>query len=138
MKRYVGTCVLAGGLLLLASGCGSTRTFANNPRPAAPIIVAAAITSGGVTVSPTHFGAGLVQFVLTNLTNASQQLTVQSIGAVTFRQETGPINPGGTAQLKANLGQGHYSVSVSDSTVKSATLAVGKPRPNSSNQLLQP
>jgi hypothetical protein len=130
--------LLSGALLVtFASGCGSTKTFRNDPRPAAPIVVTAAITPAGVTVSPSHFGAGLVQFVVANLTSASQQLTVQST-AKSFQQQTGPINPQDTAELKADLGQGVYLISTSTPGLKAATLAVGKPRPTSNDQLLQP
>jgi hypothetical protein len=91
-----------------------------------------------VTVSPNHFGAGIVQLDVANLTGRSQQLTLQSVGSPSFQQQTGPINPQDTAELKANLATGQYSIAVTDPSVKAATLAVGAPRPSSQNQLLQP
>jgi hypothetical protein len=127
-------------LSAVALGCGSGKTYRNNPRPPQTIVVAAAISPGGITVSPSSFGAGLIQLVVTNLTTSSQQLEVVSRGSggTAVAQQTGPINPQDTAQLKANLGPGAYNVRVSDSSVKGAVLRVGAQRPSAQNQLLQP
>ncbi len=130
--------MLAGFAAVVLAGCGSSGTFANRPRPPAPIIVTAAITHNGVTVSPASFGAGLIQLDIANLTQSSQQLTLRAPGSSQPISQTGPINPQDTAEIRANLAQGTYSVAVSDSKVKSATLAVGAARPSSQNQLLQP
>jgi hypothetical protein len=138
LTRSAITLLLGGGVLVAIAGCGSGTTFANHPRPPAPIVVSAAITRSGVTVSPNHFGAGIVQLDVANLTGRSQQLTLQSVGSPSFQQQTGPINPQDTAELKANLATGQYSIAVTDPSVKAATLAVGAPRPSSQNQLLQP
>lgn len=130
-----------------ATGCGSGKSYANNPRPPAPIVVAAAITPKSITVSPATFGAGLIQLVVTNLTTGSQQLEIVSAtqggsGAPRFRQQTGPINPQDTATLNADLRQGSYTVRAigrgSGTAVKSAKIAVGAPRATSQNVLLQP
>jgi len=121
------------------AGCGGGGGhYANDPRPAAPIVVTAAITPKGVNVSPNQFGAGLIQLVVVNLTNHSQQLSLTSSGGGSFDQQTGPINPQDTARLQAQLGSGTYSLHSSDSPVHAARLTVGAERPNSSNELLQP
>jgi hypothetical protein len=98
--------VVGGSLALFVAGCGTGKNYANNPRPPVPIVVAAAISPNGVSVSPSRFGAGLIQLVVTNLTNSSQQLTLESRdagGRPAFSQQTGPINPQDTASLSANL-----------------------------------
>jgi hypothetical protein len=133
--------VLGGLLALFVAGCGSGKNYANNPRPPVPIVVAAAISPNGVSVSPSRFGAGLIQLVVTNLTSSSQQLTLESRtggGKPAFSQQTGPINPQDTASLSANLVTGDYAVRVADRKVKAALVTVGAPRPSSQNQLLQP
>jgi hypothetical protein len=104
-------------------------------------VVAAAIAPGGISVSPASFGAGLVQLVVTNLTNSSQQLEiVTGSGSAQHSvvQQIGPINPQDTAQVKLQLGTGAYSVRVTGRKVKDAVVKVGAPRPTSQNQLLQP
>lgn len=124
-------------LLALATGltaCGATTRYVDAPSPPGSVAVGAAITDGGVNVSPDHLGAGLVQLVVTNLTASSQQLVVRSSGG-SFRQETAPINPRDTAQLKADLGPGSYTVSFKDARVPAATLAVAGRRPASPDQL---
>lgn len=130
---------LAAAALAAATlpGCGSGgKSYANGPRPAAPIVITAAITQGGVNVSPTQFGAGLIQLVVVNLTNRSQQLSLVSNGGASFRQQTGPINPEETARLQAQLGSGYYSLGSSDSALDGARLTVGPQRPNSSSNRL--
>lgn len=139
--RQITASLFVVALTLSALGCGTGKTYRNNPRPPQPIVVAAAIAPGGITVSPATFGAGLIQLVVTNLTTSSQQLEVvarDAGGGTAFQQQTGPINPQDTAQLKANLVPGAYSVRVTDGRVRGAVLKVGATRPSSQNQLLQP
>jgi hypothetical protein len=139
--RPFAVTVAVAALATSALGCGTGKNYANNPRPAEPIVVAAAITPNGISVSPPTFGAGLVQLVVTNLTTSSQQLEIYT-GAGTARhsvlQQIGPINPQDTAQVKLQLGTGAYSVRVNGRKVKDAVVKVGAPRPTSQNQLLQP
>ncbi len=130
--------LLALALAALAGCGGGGKQYANDPRPAAPIVITAAITQSSVNVSPNQFGAGLVQLVVVNLTNRSQQLSLVSKGGANFHQQTGPINPQETARLQAQLGSGAYSLSSGDTSVHAAKLTVGPQRPNSNNQLLQP
>lgn len=128
------------GLLALA-GCGNTSRYANNPRPASPIVITAAILPGKVSVSPSHFGAGPVSLVVTNQTGVSQQIRLvrevngseQAAGA-----QTGPINPNDTASLKADVDQGEYVVRVENDGIKPARISVGSKRPSAQNELLQP
>lgn len=129
--------LLSLSLALGLTACGGAAKYANAPAPAGSIPIGAAITDAGVNVSPTHFGAGLVKLVVTNLTGSSQQLVVQSTGGA-FRQETAPINPKDTAQLKADLGPGSYTVAVKDTRVKAARLAVGRSRAPVAGRLLGP
>jgi hypothetical protein len=130
-RRTLLPLVLAAAL----SACGGSARYANDAGPAGSIPVGAAITDNAVNISPSHFGAGLVKLVITNLTDSSQQLIVQSAANGSFKQETAPINPQDTAQLKADLGPGSYTVSVEDASVRAAKLAVGAPRPATVNQL---
>ena len=44
----------------------------------------------------------------------------------------------GTADMKLNLEQGHYTVSAEDSNARQTKLAVGPERPSSQNDLLLP
>src|SRR6266851_2497093 len=125
--RLFTVTLTAGVLATVAVGCGTTKNYANNPRPAEPIVVAAAIAPGGISVSPATFGAGLVQLVVTNLTNNSVQLEIVSGSRSAQRsvlQQTGPINPQDTAQVKLQLGTGAYTIRVVPRRVKDAVLKV--------------
>jgi hypothetical protein len=130
------------GAVALASGCGEEDDYENEARPASPIVVSAAITQDRVSVSPTTFGAGPVTLIVTNQTEAAQELTLETDeiggGAPGIEQETGPISPGDTASLKADLREGTYRVGVNGRGIEEAALDVGEPRPSAQDQLLQP
>lgn len=123
-------------------GCGGEGGYANDPRPPTPINVTAAITPAKVTVSPPQIGAGPVVIIIANETGKAQRVTVETdvLGASSggIRQSTAPINPQGTATLKLDLRTGRYIVAVADKSIGEARLNVGKPRPSSQDQLLQP
>jgi hypothetical protein len=121
------------------AGCGAGSSYKNEPRPPAPIVVTASISKSEVSVSPKRFGAGPITLIVTNQTGASQQVTVEiNNGQAGFKGRTGPINPRDTGELKADLGQGTYSVHVDGNSIRAARLLVGRERPSAQNDLLQP
>ena len=132
----------AVALVLAVAGCGGDDEFDNEPRAPAPVTLSASITPSNVTVSPSRLGAGTVELRASNLTSTSQQLTLSSqslaAGAQPLEQRTGPINPGDTASLTADLAEGTYRVTARSSAITPATIRVGPPRRSSGDQLLQP
>jgi hypothetical protein len=138
MLRAAAAVVVALGLGF--AGCGDDE-FANNPRPAAAITVSAAISPARVTVSPARFGAGTIELIASNQTTTSQRVTLRSSGPdgpdEPLEQSTGPINPGDTASLKADLTEGSYVVTARSAAIDPATLLVGAAR-GSADTLLQP
>jgi hypothetical protein len=140
-KRHRFAAVVLGAVAL-ASGCGEEDDYKNEPRPAAPIVVSAAITQDRVSVSPREFGAGPITLIVTNQTESAQELTLETdeIGgnAPGIEQETGPISPGDTASLKADLREGTYRVAVNGRGIAEAAIDVGEPRESAQDQLLQP
>lgn len=129
-------------LVLAVAGCGGDDGFDNEQRAPAPITLSASITPSNVTVSPSRLGAGTVELIASNLTSTSQQLTLASrslaAGAQPLEQRTGPINPGDTASLTADLTQGTYRVTARSSSITPATIRVGPPRRSAQDELLQP
>lgn len=123
------------------AGCGGDD-FANEERAPAPIILSAVVTPSDVTVSPSRIGAGTVELIASNLTSRSQQVTLSSRtlagGGPPLRQRTGPINPGDTASLTADLREGTYRVTTGSQAIAPATIRVGAPRPSAKDTLLQP
>jgi hypothetical protein len=107
-----------------AAGCGSDDEFANSPPPPAAITVSAAISPQRLTVSPSH----IVTLRSRGRPRGGEQL----------EQSTGPINPGDTASLKADLSAGHYLVTAGSDAIAPTTLVVGAPRENAEDGLLQP
>jgi hypothetical protein len=61
----------------------------------------------------------------------------------TIRERVGPVNPLDTATIQKTLKQGSYEVSAGSKTavqreIQPAELTIGKPRRNSSGELLLP
>ena len=141
LKRH-GFAAVVLGAVTLAAGCGEDDDYKNEPRPPAPIVVSAAITQDGVSVSPRTFGAGPITLIVTNQTESAQEVTLETDeiggGAPGIQQETGPISPGDTASLKADLREGTYKVGVDGRGISAAALDVGEPRESAQTQLLQP
>ncbi|HEY1538569.1 MAG TPA: hypothetical protein VGF63_04155 [Solirubrobacteraceae bacterium] len=118
-------------LTALAGGCGNGE-MPDADRQPATITVSATIAPKGVTVSPSRIGAGAITLLASNQTPRSQRLELRSArlpaGGHMLVQDTGPINPGATAFLKADVRAGSYVVSARGSTIATATLGVGPTR----------
>jgi hypothetical protein len=141
-NRRVSIAACAAGAVLLAACGGDEADYANDPRPPAPIVVSARIGPEGVSVSPRSFGAGPINLIVTNQTERAQELTLETdeLGGSEpgLEQNSGPINPGDTARLQADLRRGTYSLGVGTGGIEGATLRVGPSRPSSQDDLLQP
>jgi hypothetical protein len=148
MRRIMIGCL--GMAVLVVSGCGGGKTFANQPRPAVPVNLTVYIDDARVSVSPESIGAGPIVFIVTNQSSHAESLQIQPEGASTSLAHTGPINPQGTAEVKVDsIAQGEYTVGTSTSgntdasqalgsPIQPAHLHIGAPRPSASNQVLQP
>ena len=131
---------------LAVSACGANSQGATTPRPPAPVNLTVYIDNSRVSLSPSAVGAGPVAFIITNQASQAEALAILPKGSAAGQPlaNTGPINPQATAQVTVNFSSpGRYSVSTggdgsSGSSIRAATLRVGKTRPNSNNQLLQP
>lgn len=125
---------------VVIAGCGEDDDYANEPRPPAPIVIAASISGQAVSVSPKNFGAGPINLIITNQSDSSQQITLESddVDRAGLRQETGPINPSDTATLKADVKPGTYRVHVDGDSIRAARITVGRARNSAQNDLLQP
>ena len=137
--RYAAGALCAATLV---AACGEEASYKNEPRPPEPIVISAAISDEKVSVSPRRFGAGPVTLIVSNQTDDAQQITLETdeLGGTQsgVRQRTGPINPGDTASIKADLRKGSYRVAVEGDGIEPAAVRVGRSRPSSQNELLQP
>ncbi len=139
--------LILGCCAVTAAGCGSSDTFANNPRPPIPINLTVYINDARVSVSPNSVGAGPIVFIVTN--QASRAETLQILSGGQPLAATGPINPQATASVKVTVPQGQYTMSTGNggttdaalataSTIQSAHLHIGPARPSAKNEVLQP
>jgi hypothetical protein len=128
---------------LAVSACGATSEGATTPRPPAPVNLTVYIDNSRVSASPTSVGAGPVAFIITNQASQAESLAVQRAGSAAGQPlaNTGPINPLATAEVTVNLTTpGTYSLSTDGSggSIKAASIRIGRRRPSSDNQVLQP
>jgi hypothetical protein len=125
---------------LAVSACGATSQGATTPRPPAPVNLTVYIDNSRVSASPTFVGAGPVAFIITNQASQAESLAVQRAGnAGQPLANTGPINPLATAEVTVNFtSPGRYALSTDGGSIKAASIHIGKPRPSSDNQVLQP
>jgi len=141
--------IRAGALLafcaagLAFAGCGEDD-FENEPRPPVPKQLTGVITEDKVTISPNELGAGPVVITVSNQTEASHTLTLESAdGGGNIREQVGPINPLDTATLQRTLEPGRYTVSAGSEAavpkeIAPATLTIGQERKSGSDELLLP
>ena len=130
--------LLAVALVALAvpiAGCGSEDRI-DEPRPPSPIEVTARVGDKTVTVAPNEFGAGLVNFTISNQSDDVVELTVEGEG---LEASANPIQPNAVGNFKLGLSEGTYEATPGpESDARPDTLEVGPPRPSSQNQLLLP
>jgi len=143
--RQAAAAACASAVALTLVACGSDdHKYSNAQRPPTPIVVSAAINDQTVSVSPRRFGAGPITLIISNQSTSSQQVTLEtaddpggsSPGVKAI--ETGPINPRETASVKGEVKPGTYALRVGADGVQAARITVGKQRPSSQNELLQP
>jgi hypothetical protein len=124
---------LAAASALSLAACGSDDVD-NNPRPAAPIQVAARVDSEKVVVSPHRFGAGLVTITVANLSDSPVRFTLTG----PKQTATPEIQPGAPGSLQVELPEGSYQASAEGAGVRPATVEVGPKRESSRDELLLP
>ncbi|MGH2914296.1 MAG: hypothetical protein ACRDMX_04835 [Solirubrobacteraceae bacterium] len=134
---------------LLIAGCGSSGDgAASRPRPSAPIDLSVYVSDARISVSPNSLGAGPVVFVVTNQSREAQALAIISRGGSTLAT-TAPINPQGTTHVTLDFAPGEYTIAAAArgrteaqqsqaSPIRSVRLRIGRARPSSDGQLLQP
>jgi len=130
----------AAGVAL--AGCGEDD-FENEARPPVPKQLTGVITKEKVTVSPSELGAGPVVITVSNQTEASHTVTLESADGGTTREQVGPINPLDTATLQRTLEPGEYTVRAGSEAavpreIEPATLTIGPERKSGSDELLLP
>jgi hypothetical protein len=141
-QAAVAACALVSALAVTACG-SSDHKYKNADRPATPIVVSAAIDDQQVSVSPKRFGAGPISLVISNQSNATQQVTLETVDAAgsgpgTTAVHTGPINPRETASVKAVVKPGTWQLHTGNGDIRPARITIGRERPSAQNDLLQP
>ena len=126
------------------AGCGG-EDFENKPRPPVSIELTGVIQEKGVTISPDRVGAGPIEITISNQTKAAHTLTLdgEPAGGNRVRERVGPVNPLDTASIQKTLRPGTYEVRAGSERavpreIPPATLRVGRKRPDSNSELLQP
>ena len=93
-----------------------------------------------MTASPTQVGAGPINLVIANVSGSEQRVEARvrrcpGPAEPGTTRTTGPIDPSGTATLKADVEPGRYSIRVEGDAIAPATLEVGAPRESAQDAL---
>jgi hypothetical protein len=123
---------------IAVGGCGSTQTYANKDRPAAPVTITGSINQSKIRLSPGKAGAGEIDLLMANLTDRPQHLRVETAGNGAGLRSEATIPANGTGQVSVDARSGTYQVSVGGSGIAPATLEVGAKRASAQNTLLEP
>jgi hypothetical protein len=135
---------------LAVAGCGSIGGKApTEARTATPVNLTVYVNDSRVSVSPVLVGAGPVIFIVTNQASSAEALSISRAGQNQPLASTAPINPQGTTQVSVDFRPGLYTIGTARDggtdaslsvlpAIRSALIHIGRPRPSSSNQLLQP
>ena len=138
---------LALGALVL-SACGSAGgQSASLPRPPNPVNLTVFVNDSRVSVSPHTVGAGPITFIVTNQASRAESLAISRGGSTLA--STAPINPQGTTQVSVDFKPGRYTISTGprgrndaqlskQSSIRPASIHIGRERESSGNDLLQP
>ncbi len=133
---------------LVVAACGSAGgKSASVSRPPNPVNLTVYVNDSKVSVSPTSVGAGPITFIVTNQATHAESLAIKMDGSTLA--STAPINPQGTTQVSVNFKPGRYTISTGDlgkndaqlskqSSIRSASIHIGRERASSSNSVLQP
>ena len=147
--RQTSFAALATLAALSLGACGESDFTNEPPRAAESIVVAAKIDHRDVVVSPNHFGAGLVNFTITNFSDSPVRFTLsgpknaasQQIppgGPIGSPESPTPVTPS-TGSLEVELPEGSYEASAGQgASAQPDTVEVGPKRPSSSNEVLLP
>lgn len=141
-RTRAGAGLAACAVSLTLAACGGDD-FENEPRPPVPQQLSGVITDERVTVSPDETGAGPIELTISNQTDDSHTVTLESADGGTIREQVGPVNPLDTATIQRTLQPGEYTVRAGseaavDREIDAATLTIGEQRPSASDELLLP
>ncbi len=129
-------------VLVFAAGCGSEPQRENLDRPAPPVIMTAAVQDDVIRISPRTVGAGQIELVVSNQSDAPQTVTFETdeLGGQLGgnRASSSEIAAGGTGRLKIDAREGTYAVRVEDDSIRAARIEIGPPRESGQNRLLLP
>lgn len=142
--------LILGTTALAVSACGSTGGEApTEARPPTPINLTVYVNDSKVSVSPSAVGAGPVVFIVTNQASHSESLAISKSGQSHPLASTAPINPQGTTQVSVNFKPGDYTIATGaqgstdaslsqPSSIRAASIHIGRERSSSSSDVLQP
>jgi len=149
LRRRVGGALLSAACGLALCACGASGPApASRPRPPAPVDLSVYVNDAKVSVSPAGVGAGPLVLVVTNQSRSAESLAVTNASGSTVAT-TAPINPQGTTKLSIDVSPGEYTIATAPhgrtqaqqsvpSSIRPARLRIGRERPSSGSQLLQP
>jgi hypothetical protein len=135
-------------IALTVTACGSAGGQSPSAsRPPNPVNLTVYVNDSHVSVSPARVGAGPITFIVTNQASHAESLAISKGGSTLA--STAPINPQGTTQVSVNFTPGKYTIATGthgasdaqlskQSSIRPASIHIGRERESSSNSVLQP
>jgi hypothetical protein len=135
-------------IALVVSACGSAGGQSPSvARPPNPVNLTVYVNDSHVSVSPARVGAGPITFIVTNQASHAEALAISKGGSTLA--STAPINPQGTTQVSVDFKPGEYTIATGgegendaqlskQSSIRPASIHIGRERASSSNSVLQP
>jgi iron uptake system EfeUOB component EfeO/EfeM len=135
-------------IALIVTACGSAGGQSPSAaRPPNPVNLTVYVNDSRVSVSPRTVGAGPLTFIVTNQASQAEALAISKGGSTLA--STPPINPQGTTQVSVNFRPGRYIIATGtqgkndaqlskQSSIRPASLHIGRERESSANSVLQP
>jgi hypothetical protein len=135
-------------IALIVTACGSAGGQSPSvARPPNPVNLTVYVNDSHVSVSPARVGAGPITFIVTNQASHAESLDISKNGSTLAT--TAPINPQGTTQVSGTFEPGRYTIATGDrgrndaqlsrqSSIRPASIHIGRERESSSNSVLQP
>ncbi len=134
-RRGTVAFITAGLLALIALGGCGRDDFKNDPKPAVPIAATIEISAEKIDISPSGFGAGLVNFIIANNSGADAELAIKG----PTEELSSPIPSNGNGVFKVEMKAGDYRLSINgDKAIKPVQVTVGPDREPANNDLLLP
>lgn len=126
--------VVAAAISVVLSGCASSESYNNDPKPPATRTVTVIVGEDEISASPNPWGGGPTRFIITNQTGVRQIVTLSSDRV----EREVPVDAKQSANFKMTTEPGFFTIDASNTAANTLEVEVGPKRPTAQQDLNQP